>query len=81
MHQNSSLTKGVQVHSDITKTSVAICIHFIKVTSSDWLLPVRYMKMGHQMMESIILRMTGRLGMTFALYILMHVILPARAVV
>lgn len=34
----------------------------IKVTSLGWLLPARYMKMEHQMMENTILRTTGHLG-------------------
>lgn len=58
------------------KPTLFTCVHFIKVTSSDWLLPARYMKMEHQMMESTILRMTGHLGKTFALHVLMHVTLP-----
>lgn len=48
-------------------------VHFIKVTSSDWLLPARYMKTGPQMTASTILRMTDHLGKTFALHVVRHV--------
>lgn len=50
-----------------------IHVHFIKVTSSDWLLPARYTKTEHQMTGSTILRMTDHLGKTLSMYTVMHI--------
>lgn len=47
-------------------------VHFIKVTSSDWLLQARYMKTEHQMTESTILRMTGHQGKTVVYLCMKH---------